>query len=91
MKSRISCFDTATFKKDITRFAPLWALYTVNILLTILPTMSVGNLLSGYVRMLDGTLGPLQSPIFCMLHLFPHCCLASCSTVGCAMLCMPCP
>lgn len=35
MKSRISFFNVGLFKKDITRFAPLWALYTVGLLLTL--------------------------------------------------------
>lgn len=29
MKSRISCFEKTTFKKDVTRFAPLWAIYLI--------------------------------------------------------------
>lgn len=29
MKSRISCFEKTTFKKDLTRFAPLWAIYLI--------------------------------------------------------------
>lgn len=36
MKSRISFFNKTLFKKDITRFAPLWALYTVGLLLVLL-------------------------------------------------------
>jgi len=33
MKSRISFFNKGLFRKDVTRFAPLWALYTVALLL----------------------------------------------------------
>lgn len=33
MKSRTSCFNTTVFKKNITRFAPVWVLYTVFLLL----------------------------------------------------------
>lgn len=33
MKSRISFFNGAAFKKDLTRFAPVWLLYTVCLLL----------------------------------------------------------
>lgn len=36
MKSRTSFFNKALFRKDITRFAPLWALYTVGLLLVLL-------------------------------------------------------
>lgn len=36
MKSRISFFNKTLFKKDITRFAPLWVLYTVGLLLVLL-------------------------------------------------------
>lgn len=40
MKLRTSFFDKATFKKDIARFWPIWVLYTVLLLLIMLPTMS---------------------------------------------------
>ena len=33
MKSRTSFFNTTAFKKDILRFAPVWALYTIGMLL----------------------------------------------------------
>lgn len=59
MKSRISCFDTATFKKDITRFVPLWALYAVGLLLIMLSTIS-GTLWSHPVRLLDISLEALS-------------------------------
>ena len=36
MKSRISFFDPAVFKKNITRFAPAWGLYTLCLLLGLL-------------------------------------------------------
>lgn len=36
MKSRTSFFNSALFQKDITRFAPLWALYAVGMSLTML-------------------------------------------------------
>ncbi len=42
MKSRKSCFNTTVFKKNITRFAPVWVLYTVFLLLYLLG-MARGN------------------------------------------------
>ena len=36
MKSRISFFDGAVFKKNLTRFAPAWGLYTLCLLLGLL-------------------------------------------------------
>lgn len=36
MKLKTSCFNTSVLKKDITRFAPLWGLYTVLMLLILL-------------------------------------------------------
>lgn len=33
MKSRTSCFNGVLFRKDMTRFAPVWALYTLCLLL----------------------------------------------------------
>ena len=55
MKSRISFFDAATWKKDITRFAPLWVLYTVLMLVTVLPTVTDSSWYHP-VRHLEGTL-----------------------------------
>lgn len=40
MKLRTSYFNTSVLKKDITRFAPLWGLYTVFMLLFLLLTWS---------------------------------------------------
>ncbi len=57
MKLRISCFDGATFKKDITRFLPLWALYTVGMLLIMLTTVS--DAWSHPAILLDSSLSPL--------------------------------
>lgn len=59
MKSRISFFDTAVLKKDITRFVPLWVLYTVGMLLIMLPTVSGSNWIHP-VRALNGSLGSLS-------------------------------
>lgn len=59
MKLRISCFDTATFKKDITRFLPLWVLYTVGMLLIMLSAVSSGSIWSHPARILNGSLGAL--------------------------------
>lgn len=65
MKSRISFFDTATWKKDITRFAPLWVLYTVLMLVTVLPTVSTSSW-NHPVRLLEDTVGLLA--FFNMLY-----------------------
>ena len=35
MKLKTSFFNTSVLKKDITRFAPLWGLYTVFMLLVV--------------------------------------------------------
>lgn len=59
MKSRISCFDTATFKKNITRFLPLWVLYTVGMLLIMLSTVS-DSLWTHPVRLLNISLEALS-------------------------------
>ena len=40
MKLRTSFFDKATFKKDITRYWPIWVLYTVLLLMLMLPTVT---------------------------------------------------
>jgi uncharacterized membrane protein YfcA len=33
MKSRTSCFNSVLFRKNLTRFAPVWCLYTLCLLL----------------------------------------------------------
>ena len=59
MKLRTSFFDKATFKKDITRFMPLWVLYTVFLLLTMLPTVSGFSYYPHPARALNNSLGGL--------------------------------
>lgn len=44
MKSRTSCFNATVFKKNLTRFAPAWGLYTVYLLISLV------MMLSGEVR-----------------------------------------
>ena len=64
MKSRISFFDTATFKKDITRFMPLWVLYTVFLLLCMIPTVAGGSFYSSPARALNSSLEALTFASF---------------------------
>ena len=59
MKLRTSFFDAATFKKDITRFMPLWALYTVFLLLVMLPTAAGNTYYSHPARALNNSLSLL--------------------------------
>ena len=59
MKLRTSFFDAATFKKDITRFMPLWALYTVFLLLVMLSTVT-GFYYSHPARALNNSLSGLS-------------------------------
>lgn len=40
MKLRISCFDRTVFRKDITRFTPLWAIYLIGGLLVMLTNLA---------------------------------------------------
>lgn len=47
MKSRTSFFNVTVLKKDITRFAPAWALYLVFMLLGMLPLTSRGGNVPG--------------------------------------------
>ena len=57
MKSRTSFFNITLFKKDITRFAPLWVLYTVAMSLMMLTTYTtLGNYFSP-VRELGRSIG----------------------------------
>ena len=45
MKSRTSCFNRTVFFKDITRFFPVWALYTIGLLLcfVIFQQLTIGS------------------------------------------------
>lgn len=49
MKSRISFFDKTVFRKDITRFAPVWGLYLIGGLLLSMNMIDGGNY--GYTAM----------------------------------------
>lgn len=57
MKSRTSFFNITVLRKDITRFAPVWALYAVGLLLTLLlcPDKSSG----GIADLLQGLCQPI--------------------------------
>ena len=47
MKSRTSSFNKTVFKKDITRFAPAWGIYTIILLLAV---VSLANIRHAYFR-----------------------------------------
>ena len=57
MKSRTSFFNFTLFKKDITRFAPLWALYAIGMSLTMLTTYNALGSYFGPVRTLGENIG----------------------------------
>lgn len=56
MKSRISFFDRTVLKKDITRFAPLWALYFVGGVMVMLP-LAVDNIPHSLANSLGSCIG----------------------------------
>ena len=71
MKSRISFFNLTLYKKDITRFAPLWILYTVGTMLMMLSVNGINtyflgysysgySVAEGYVDTINGMIGPLS-------------------------------
>ncbi len=65
MKSRTSFFNPTLYKKDITRFAPLWILYTVVMMLIMLSLLSShnygNNQISGYlVDVVNDSVGPMS-------------------------------
>lgn len=59
MKSRISFFDKAVLRKDITRFAPLWAIYLIGGLL-VMVTMVAGRNFSSAAQDLAEVIGPFS-------------------------------
>ena len=59
MKSRISFFDKAVVRKDITRFAPLWAIYLIGGLLVMMTILSEAEY-DNAARYLTNTIGPLS-------------------------------
>ena len=63
MKLRTSCFKPVTLKKDILRFAPVWALYFIGMMLILL-----GNGYSDYSRFAKYTLTPML-PAFGIVNL----------------------
>lgn len=48
MQSRTSCFNKAVFKKNLTRFSPVWVLYTICLLLGMFLAYSNGGTLKFY-------------------------------------------
>lgn len=63
MKLRTSCFKPITLKKDIFRFAPVWALYLIGMMLVLL-----GNGYSEYSRFAKYTLSQML-PAFAVVNL----------------------
>ena len=59
MKSRISFFDKAVIRKDITRFAPLWAIYLIGGLMVMM-TMVSGRNYSYAAQDLMEVIGPFS-------------------------------
>ena len=59
MKSRISFFDKAVIRKDITRFAPLWAIYLIGGLLVLMTALS-GQAPRNAAQGLAETIGPFS-------------------------------
>lgn len=60
MKSRTLFFNLTALRKDITRFAPVWALYLIGGLLVGLSTLSSNNIAYGYgAKELAATIGPM--------------------------------
>ena len=59
MKSRISFFDKAVIRKDITRFAPLWAIYLIGGLLVLMTALS-GQVPRNAAQGLAETIGPFS-------------------------------
>ncbi len=59
MKLRISCFDKTVFRKDITRFAPLWAIYLIGGLLIMLTNLA-GKDPQPAAHDLASTIGPFS-------------------------------
>ena len=43
MKSRTSSFNLTVFKKDLTRFAPAWAVYLIVLMLTLILVTDAGD------------------------------------------------
>ena len=61
MKLRTSFFEKTVFYKDLTRFAPLWALYLIAGVLVLLPSMGINSGTSA-ANILAETLPWLRGP-----------------------------
>ena len=64
MKSRMSFCNRASFRKDITRFAPLWALYTAAIALIMVTGVAEIFSYEHPVEILDGRIQAMAVPNF---------------------------
>ena len=60
MKSRTSFFNLTLYKKDITRFAPLWVIYTIGMLLIMLSLSNVTGQSDDYAVTVRASIGLLS-------------------------------
>ena len=72
MKSRTSFFDVTILKKDITRFAPVWALYTIFGTLVLLTLNRTPGEMASEIAGLAGVFAPISFgyALVCALLLF---------------------
>ena len=69
MKSKISWFNPVVFRKNVTRFAPAWVLYTVGLFLVVITIMGDVNSTVGFARDLGNAIAPMAFLNFCYAFL----------------------
>ena len=69
MKSRISLFDPVVFRKNVTRFAPAWALYTIGLFMIVFLVLDSTNSTYGFARDLGDMIAPMALLNFCYAFL----------------------
>ena len=69
MKSRISLFDPVVFRKNVTRFAPAWALYTIGLFMIIFLVLDSTSTTHGFARDLGYMIAPMALLNFCYAFL----------------------
>ena len=94
MKSKTSFFNKTVFKKNLTRFAPVMAVYTLCLILGMMMLYQINEEMGRTFWFASRIAGNLQLMGLVNLLFAPLvacCCSATCTIPGCATLCTPCP
>lgn len=65
MKLKTSLFNSLVFRKNVTRFAPAWVLYTVGLFMVMIMVLDGASVPTGFARDLSNAIAPMAFLNFC--------------------------